>query len=312
MSELVGLGVAAAAARKRGILLAVASSACFSTLGLFARLVYSEGFSVPQALAWRFTVASSILWTIVGLGSRAGARRRPALGPKLLPVLLLGVLGFAPQAGLFFVTLRFLDPGIASLLLYLYPSFVILLALMFLRRKPNRVQAISLLLSLAGCAITFFKPGAYPLAGLALGLLVAAAYAGYLVVSEKILAGADPIRATAVIMLSAAIIYWLIAAATGPLKAPTTPAAIIGILGMAVFATVLAITALFASIGAIGASDTSLFSTVEPALTVVLSAIFLGERLGPAQMVGGALIIAAVVVLRFAPAPAREPSEPRP
>jgi drug/metabolite transporter (DMT)-like permease len=292
----------AAAARRRGVLLALVSAASFSTLGLFARLVYSEGFSVPQALAWRFTVAAAILWTLVGASARKGGTPRKPLGRKMVPVLLLGILGFAPQAGLYFVTLRFLDPGITSLLLYLYPSFVILLAFAVLGRKPNRIQVISLALSLTGCAITFFKPGNYPLVGLALGLLVAVTYAGYLVASDKVLSGVDPIRATAVIMLAAAAIYWIIAAATGPLMAPTSLASIAGILGMAVFATVLAITTLFASMGAIGASDTSLFSTVEPVLTVVLSAILLGERLGPAQTVGGALIIAAVVILRFAPA----------
>jgi drug/metabolite transporter (DMT)-like permease len=283
------------------MLFALVSAAGFSTLGVFAKLIYSEGFSVPQALAWRFTIASAILWAIIGVASRKEATRRPPLGARLVPVMLLGLFGFAPQAGLYFVTLKFLDPGITSLLLYLYPSFVILFSLVLFRTKPNKVQVLSLVLSLSGCAITFFRPGEYPLVGLALGAFVAVAYGAYLVAGERVLAGVDPIRATAVIMLEAAVAYWSIAAATGPLRAPTTPQTLAGVIGIALFATVLPITTLFASMRLIGAANASLVSTLEPLLTVALSAAVLGERLGVAQALGGALILAAVVALRFAP-----------
>jgi len=288
--------------RARGIALALASAAGFSTLGVLAKLVYAEGFSTAQVLAWRFTIAAAFLWALIGLGPRLGAARRPPLGPRLKPVLLLGLVGFAPQAGLYFVTLRILDPGITSLLLYLYPSFVILLSLLLFKRVPNRIQVLSLGLSLAGCAVTFFKPGSYPLLGLALGALLAAAYGAYLVAGERVLAGLDSARATAVIMLESAAVYWIAAAATGPLRLPSTLPAAAGILGIALFATVLPITTLFGAMRAIGAADASLVSTVEPVLTVALSAAVLGERLGPAQALGGALILAAVLVLRFAPA----------
>jgi drug/metabolite transporter (DMT)-like permease len=289
------LGAAGAPAerRGRGILLALVSAASFSTLGLFAKLIYGEGFSVPQALAWRFTVAAAFLWIL------AAATGRRAPRAKLVPVLLLGFVGFSPQAGLYFLTVRILDPGITSLLLYLYPSFVILLSILFLRRRPNRVQVLSLLLSLSGCALTFFKPGAYPLLGLGLGALVALTYAAYLIASERVLEGVDPMIATALVMLAASIAYWVLAAATGTVKVPRSPASIAGILGVGIFATVLPITTLFGSIKLIGASDASLVSTLEPLLTLGLSAIILGERLGPAQAAGGAFILAAILALRF-------------
>jgi drug/metabolite transporter (DMT)-like permease len=289
-------------ARARGILLALASASGFATLGLFAKLIYAEGFSIQQALAWRFTVASCVLWAIIALTSRTKARR-PPVGRKLLPVLLLGVLGFAPQAGMYFVTVSILDPGIAGLLLYLYPSFVIILSLVLFRKKPNRIQALSLALSLAGCAITFFRPGNYPLVGLALGAFMAMFYGSYLVTSERVLEGVDPIRATALIMLGAAGVYWVVTIATGTVKLPSTLVSSAGILGVGVVATVLPITTLFAAMKRIGASDTSLVSTFEPVLTIVLSALIIGERLGAAQAVGGVLILAAVLVLRFEPVP---------
>lgn len=285
---------AAAAGRGRGVLLALLSAAGFSTLGLLAKLVYAEGFSPSQALAWRFLIAAAFLWVWVLAG------RRPLPKPAL-PVLLLGLFGFVPQAGLYFATVRILDPGITSLLLYLYPSFVVLIGLLFLRRRPGPARLAALGLALAGSALTFWKRGEYPALGLGLGVLVAVAYAAYLVVGERVLGRADPVAATALVMTVAAFAYWAIALAEGAPRLPSSPRAVLGVVGIALLATVLPITTLFASMRLIGAADASLVSTVEPVLTVALSAVFLGEGLGIARIAGGACILAAVLVIDLAP-----------
>jgi drug/metabolite transporter (DMT)-like permease len=280
--------------RGRGIGLALLSAAGFSTLGLFARLIYGEGFAVPAALAWRFTMASFFLWIFVIATKRA-------LPKPILPVFLLGLVGFSPQAGLYFALVRILDPGIASLLLYLYPSFVVLLGLLAFRRKPGWIRLLALALSLAGCLVTFWKAGAYPLEGVLLGVLVALAYAAYLLAGERILAEVDSISATTIVMSAAALVYWTISLAGGVARVPESPKAWFGVVGVALFATVLPITTLFASMRVIGAADASLVSTLEPVLTIVLSSLIIGERFGPAQLAGGALILAAVLAIDLAP-----------
>ena len=277
-------------ARGRGIVLALVSAAGFSTLGLFAKLVYAQGFGVLQTLAWRFTIATVLLWAIVLIG------RRP-LPRRIWPVALLGLLGFSPQAGLYFFTLRFLDPGIAGLLLYTYPSFVLLLCFLLWGRKPRRIQLLALFLSLAGCVLAFWRRGDYPVIGVALGLALGLTYGAYLVSGERVLKGVDSISATAIVMLMAAIVYWAASLFAGELSLPEGRAAIGGLVAIAVFATVLPSVSLFASMRLIGAADASLVSTLELVLTIALSAVFLGERLGVAQLCGGVLILAAVVIL---------------
>lgn len=276
-----------------GVLLALLSASCFSTLGLFAKLIYSEGFSTPQALAWRFTGAAVILWGWVLVKDR----RFPSFRENF-PVLVLGILGFAPQAGLYFATLRFLDPGITSLLLYLYPSFVVLFSAVFLKRIPTRAQIGALGLSLVGCVVTFFRAGRYPAVGIALGVLVAVTYGAYLVVGERVLKDRSPVRSTAFLITGAACVYWLLVGITGSFKAPREPLSCLGLVGVSLVATVLPIVTLFASMQRIGASNASLISTVEPLVTILLSAFILGERLGPAQLTGGALIVGAVVLIQ--------------
>jgi drug/metabolite transporter (DMT)-like permease len=223
---------------------------------------------------------------------------------RILPVLLLGLFGFAPQAGLFFLTVKILDPGITGLLLYLYPSFVVLFSFLFLKKKPAKIQILALALSLSGCALTFFRAGRYPAAGLALGAFVALAYAAYLVAGERILAGLDPFGATALIMMVAAAVYWIFVLFSGiPPRAPGNIVSILGFLGVFLLSTVLPITTLFMAMQRIGAADTSLVSTVEPVFTLIMSALIIGERLGLPQLAGGALILCAVILLRFAPSP---------
>lgn len=85
----------------------------------------------------------------------------------------------------------------------------------------------------------------------------------------------------------------------------TATSAWAAVVGIALVSTVLAITTFFAGLERLGPPDTATLSTVEPVVTVVLAAAVLDESIGPAQLLGGALILVAVVALaRRRPAPA--------
>jgi len=295
-ADTTPLDSAVGAARFKGVALAAISAITFSTLGLFAKLAYSQGMVPAQALAWRFSLAAVILWAVV-LGR--GGQHRPIR--EYRNALLLGVLGFSPQAGLYFLAVRFLDPGIASLLLYLYPAFVVGMSMLFLKRRPRRAQIAALLASGLGCVLTLWTRGDYPAIGYVFGLAVALSYAAYLVAGERILATLDPVFATTNVMTAAAIVYWIITLASGAFFLPTTPLAIAGVIGIATIGSVIPIITLFASIRLIGSADASLVSTIEPLFTVLLSALLLGERFTALQLEGGALILAGVVILNLRP-----------
>ncbi len=282
--------------RASGIALALISASAFASLGLFAKYLFAYGMSVQQALAWRFTVASAILW-IWSLAT--GRHKRPARDYR--SAVLLGLFGFAPQAGLYFVTVKLLGPGLTGLLLYLYPAFVVVMGSLFLRKRPVRAQLIALILSTAGCVLTLWTRGQYPAAGYILGVLVALTYAAYLVAGERVLAKLDPVFATTVLMSAAAIVYWSITLATNAFSLPSQPSVVAAVLGIAAFGTVVPIVMLFAAMARIGAADTSLVSTVEPLVTIALSAAIFGDRLSLLQLGGGALILAAVVVIQLEP-----------
>lgn len=302
-------------AAQLGFVAALISAISFSTLSIFAKLLYSVGFSVASALAWRFIVASLFLWTMVWVRARVQRSRRVRSSPteraqkeredasavrrRFFRVFLLGLLGFSPQAGLFFVTVKILDPGITSLLLYLYPSFVFLITFLLNRQKPDHVQSIALLLSLVGCVITFWQAGSYPVAGLVLGVLVALTYAAYLVVGERVLKNVDSLWATAVIMTAATLVYVCVALGSGSFIVPSSTKQILLVLCIALFATAAPIVTLFVAMQRIGARDTSIISTVEPVFTNILSALLFGELMTGKRILGGGLILASVLLLNI-------------
>jgi len=277
---------------RKGYLMALLSALGFSSLGLFAKLIYAQGFSVTQSLAWRFSLAALLLWIFVLLTGRYRYSRQ-----VYIRVLLLAFFGFVPQAGLYFLTVRYLDPGLASLLLYLYPAFVIVIVLLFFRQKPSPRQLGALGLAFFGCILTLWTSSDYPLPGIVFGLLVAISYAGYLSASERVLKGVDPVFATALIMAVAALVYWLLTLLSGSVQFPNSPLAFVGIFGIAVISTILPVVTLFSAIGLVGTANASLVSTAEPLFTIVLSAIFIGERLTVTQLAGAACILAALLVL---------------
>jgi drug/metabolite transporter (DMT)-like permease len=119
------------------------------------------------------------------------------------------------------------------------------------------------------------------------------------------------IQSSLVIFASAGAVYWTLALFAGP-HLPVSPGGWLVVCGMAVIATVVPVAAFLAGMKRIGPTDASMLSTFEPAVTVVLAALLLGERLKPIALLGGALILAAALVLARSqphpPAPAQPPS----
>jgi drug/metabolite transporter (DMT)-like permease len=94
------------------------------------------------------------------------------------------------------------------------------------------------------------------------------------------------------------VVYWTVALGTGHpvLPADVNPAAWPGIVGVGVIAGFVAIQAFYAGAQRVGAAQASLISTVEPLWTIVAAGIIYGERLQPVQVLGGALILAGVIL----------------
>ncbi|MCY1036769.1 EamA family transporter [Corallococcus sp. BB11-1] len=287
--------------RTAGFLLVALSGASFGALGLFARWAYAAGADMPTLLFLRFTLAGLVLTCVM-----LARRRRWPRGRVLLGLVLLGALGYFAEGSAYFVALQHASAGLVALLLYLFPALVAVLQVALGREHLSRTRWLAVALALAGTALTVDPgPDAKPL-GIALGVLSAVIYAVYVLSSARVVGPAGPLGASTVILLSAGLAFGALMLAKGP-SFPQTAGGWGAVAGLSLLSTVVAVLTFFAGLERIGPVNTSLLSTLEPVMAVVLGALFLGERLSLRQGAGGLLILVAVVVLAGS-----DPARPEP
>ena len=135
--------------------------------------------------------------------------------------------------------------------------------------------------------------------GLGAGVLAAALYGLYLLASERLSTGVPPLASTAYMSLSAAVYFGLLAAANHTFAVPSGAAQWGVVLGMALLPTLLAVPALYGAVARIGAARASVVATAEPLFTVMLAALFLGDRLRAGVVLGGLCILAGAVLAQW-------------
>ena len=277
-----------------GTALVVVSALGFGTLGIFGKLAAAAGLSIPTVLTFRFLFATVLVWSWLGVRGRL----RLLSGRDLLVGLGLGCFGYATMSLLYFLGLEYLTAGLTGIVLYTYPVFVVALAVAVLGEPVTKRTLVALVVALAGVVlITGADPAGADPRGVAIVLFAAIVYATYIVVSRQTLATVDSQTLTAHVLPAATVSFLVFGGATGRLQMPTTSESWLIIAGIAVVATVVPIVAFFAGLSRIGASRTSIVSTIEPAGTLALGALVLGEPVTLVTLGGGALVVVGVVLV---------------
>jgi drug/metabolite transporter (DMT)-like permease len=291
------------AVRSSGTLLCLGSGVAFGAMAIFGKLAYDDGATVGTLLAVRFALAAALFWALVLVQGaahqvRALSRRDVALG------LALGSCGYAIQAGCYFAALERIDASLVSLLLYTFPAMVAIAAVALGRERIDGRRLSALGLASAGLVLVVANAGAgalHPL-GAALAVGAAVVYSTYILVSEGIAARIRPIVLSAIVCTGAAITLTFGSALLGELRPGELTAAGWGWLAcLAVVSTVAAVSLFFAGLRRAGPTTASILATVEPLVTVLLAFLAFGETLGALQLVGGALVLAAVLALHARP-----------
>ncbi len=267
-------------------------------MAIMARFAYASGVDTTTLLALRFGIAAGILVAIVLARGETWPR-----GKTLVTLVVLGALGYGGQAFTFFTALTLAPAGLIALLLYLYPALVAVLSASLLRERLSAAKLGALAVALVGTALTIGPASSASPLGVALGIAAAAIYAVYIVASSRLTARVPP-QTMATVVIAAAGAVFLVAGAVFLVSAlargqtwQRTPAGWLAVLGSAIVSTVAAIVLFFAGLERVGPTRAAVLSTVEPVCTVLLAAALLGETIAPWQLVGGALILAAVVLL---------------
>jgi len=289
--------------RQAGLAACLVSATGFGALPVLGKAAYDAGLG-PLALLWgRFGLAAVAFWLLVAFVVRPN--RPPAR--FVVAGLLMGALGYAVEAGLFFLALEKVDASLVELLLYAYPALVTAVALGAGREAPAPRLLGALALATLGVIGVFagsLASGVAP-AGLALGLGAAVVYAGYVLTGERVVAAVHPVLLAALVATGATASFTVAGLVRGGLPHPRTAHGWATVALIAAVATVIPMAGLFVGIERVGAPTASIVSTFEPVVTVVLAGLFLGESLTVVEAAGAAAVIAAVRLLARPAEPVR-------
>ena len=265
-------------------------------MAIFAKLAYDEGANAATLLTLRFASAAVVMWVIVAARgeTRRLDRRTVVVGAGL------GLFGYSLQAGGYFAALEHLDASVTALILYTYPGMVFVGAVLLGREHFSATKILALAVAAAGLALVLAggASGALNSTGLLLAIGAALAYTTYILVADTVIADADPFALTAVVATGAFASVGSYTVLSGQFDAGFGAGGWAALAGLVGFSTVLAITTFFLGLERVGPSTASIVSTIEPAWTVALAAIVFGESLGAVQLLGGALVLGAVVLLQ--------------
>lgn len=275
--------------RTSAIALILLSALGFGSMAIFAKIAYAAGVSPSMLLVLRFALAVGMLAPLVWM-----RRAKLPRGPALAGFLLMGVL-YTAQSQSYFTALMHASSGLVGLLLYVYPVLVTVLAVTFGSERLDRRTLVLLIVAIAGMAVMLGGDLQGQPLGIALGLLAAAIYAVYILLGSRVSQGIDPLAGTLVIMGAAALGNGGFALASGA-AFPATLNAWLAIAAIAL-ATTIAISCFLVGIKHVGPSQASIISTLEPVITLCLGVALLAETVSAGQLLGGAMVLGAVILL---------------
>ncbi len=292
----------------RGAGLCLLSAAAFGTLGIFGRLASDAGADTATTLLVRFGLAAVVFAAVLGWTGRWRAMR--GLSRRVVVTgLALGAAGYSLQSGLYFAAIGRLDVSLVALLLYTYPAFVTIAALALGRLAPSPRIGAALTLASAGLVLVLVAAGtgAFDVTGALMAIGASLTYTTYILVSDGIVGDVDPFALALLVLTGATVTFSVAGLATGSIDFALPAEAWLWLVLIALVSTVVAVSAFFAGLRRVGPSEAAILSTFEPPVTVALAFAVLGERLSVAQLAGGALVLAAVVLLQL---PARRAAAP--
>jgi drug/metabolite transporter (DMT)-like permease len=288
-------------------LIAVVGVLGFSFKAILIKLAYAAAPVDPVTLLALRMVYSAPIFLAMAMFARR--RRADRLTRRdWFAIVWLGFIGYYLASLVDFMGLQYVTAALERLMLYLYPTIVVVLSAIFLHQPITGRMVLALALSYAGIVLVFGRdlqlagdPHAIWLGG-ALVFAGAALYAVYLVGAVAVIARLGSLRFIALAMLASTVFVLVQFVATRPLSDLAAPMRIqLLSLAMAVFSTVLPTYLVAEAIKRIGANRTSLLGSLGPLFTIVFGVWLLGEPVHAIQLAGAALVLAGVTLVTLKP-----------
>ena len=280
--------------KAKGYILGAIAAATYGMNPLFALPLYKTGMDPDSVLFFRYLFAIPLL----GIMIKARGRNFKLKRKQILPLIIMGLLISISSLALF-QSYNYMEAGIASTLLFVYPIMVALIMSFFFKEKLTIQTVLCILLALAGIGLLYKGGDGATLSLVGIGLVMASSlsYAIYIVgVNQSVLKDVATLKLTFYVLLFGLTLF-LVRVDFGVHLFIVDKWYLWGnLLALAVFPTAISFICTTRAVQYIGSTPTAILGALEPVTAVFLGVTIFGESLTP-RLIGGILMIILAVTL---------------
>lgn len=281
--------------KTKGFILGAIAAASYGMNPLFTLPLYSAGMSVDTVLFYRYSLAVIVLGIMMKFQKQSFAIKRV----DVLPLCIMGLL-FAFSSLFLFMSYNYMDAGIASTILFVYPVLVAIIMAVVFKEKVSPITMFSIALAFVGISMLCKSPGGQTLSlvGITFVFLSSLSYAIYIVgVNRSSLKDMPIAKLTFYVLLFGLSVYVVRLQFCAELQVIPTPMLWINAVSLAVFPTVISLVTMTKAIHYIGSTPTAILGALEPVTALFFGVLVFGEQLTPRIILGILMVITAVTLI---------------
>ncbi len=287
-----------------GFLISLAGAILFSTKAIFVKLAFKEtGVDAVTLLTLRMLFALPF-YLLAAWFSGTNENTKSLSKSYWCWIIVMGIFGYYLSSLFDFIGLQYVSAGLERLILFLYPTFAVLINTFLFKAALSKIQIIALTLTYLGIGLAYFSeirtiehtPNF--IFGALMIFLCAITYSIYLVGTGKLVHKTGATRYTAYVMLAASagiFIHFLIAHPIADLH--LTPTLTWYSIALAIIATVIPSFLMSNGMKRIGSNNVSIITSIGPVSTIIQAHIFLEEKVMPMQIAGTILVMSGVILI---------------
>ena len=275
--------------KTKGFILGAIAAASYGMNPLFTLPLYSAGMSVDTVLFYRYSLAVIVLGIMMKFQKQSFAIKRV----DVLPLCIMGLL-FAFSSLFLFMSYNYMDAGIASTILFVYPVLVAIIMAVVFKEKVSPITMFSIALAFVGISMLCKSPGGQTLSlvGITFVFLSSLSYAIYIVgVNRSSLKDMPIAKLTFYVLLFGLSVYVVRLQFCTELQVIPTPMLWINAVSLAVFPTVISLVTMTKAIHYIGSTPTAILGALEPVTALFFGVLVFGEQLTPRIILGILMVI---------------------
>ncbi len=282
--------------RARGYVAGAVAAASYGVNPLLALPLFAVGVNSDSMLCYRYVLAVIMLGVFMAV-----MRKSFRLTRRQIPLMALFSILFACSSLLLFESYRYMDVGIASTILFVYPVFVAIINTLFYRERLSVVTVLSIILALGGIVLLYFggdSEANLSVTGTVLVIFSAVAYALYMVAVNRTSLRSIPSMTLTFysVFFGQAVFLVRILFCSGftPVEGALPWVCAVS---LALFPTVISLLTMAVAIHDIGSTATAILGALEPVTALIIGVCVFGERLTGPAVAGVVMVLVAVSLL---------------